>query len=200
MRYFTTRKTQAVGGGAALGCVLIIGLASGCAAPSAADGRLGTPVTATASARPAASGQPVDTADQALVIALAAAGLTNDQVTGVEVRQETEDGTLVWDVEFVHDGQKIEVDVRCSDGTVVDRDGRHATTTAPAGTTVMSVDQAKQIVAGRVPNATSIHIEADHHHGQTVYEGDVIASGQKYEFTIDAVTGEVLEWEADDLD
>ena len=199
MRYFTTHQAR-VAGGAALGCALVIGLASGCAASSADDDRLGAPVTvAPAGAEPSASTQSVVTADQALAIVLADAGLTADQVTGVSVTQDTDDGVLVWDVELYHDGRKIDVEVRASDGTIVDRDDRHGTT-GPNGTDVMSVDQAKQIVSSRVPNATSIHIELDHDDGRVTYEGDVIAPGQKYEFEIDAVTGEVLEWEIDDLD
>jgi uncharacterized membrane protein YkoI len=189
-----------MGGSAALGCALAIGLASGCAAPSAADGRLGSPVTvAPGGAEPSAPAQSVDTSDQALAIALAANGLTADQVTGVNVTQDTEDGTLVWDVELYYSGQKIDVEVRAADGAIIDRDGRHSTT-GPDGTEAMSVDQAKQIVSDRVRNATSVHIELDHDHGRTVYEGTVIAPGQKYEFEIDAITGEVLEWEADHLD
>ncbi len=199
MRYFTAHKARIVGG-TALGCALALGLASGCAASSTADDRLGTPVTVTpVGAERSASATPVDTSDQALAIALADAGLTADQVTGVNVTQDTEDGALVWDVEFYHDGRKIDVEVRAADGTIVDRDGRRSTA-GTTGTDVMSVDQAKQIVSARVPNATSIRIELDHDHGRFVYEGDVFAPGQKYEFEIDAVTGDVLEWEADDLD
>lgn len=207
MQRFTTHGARFAGGGAALGCALVIGLASGCAASSAAGDTLGTPVAVTpTAAEPSTSVQPatpVVTSDQALAIALADAGLTVDQVTGVKVTLDTEDGTPVWDVEFYDDGRKHELEIRAADGAVVDRDGRRPgapATTAPTSMAVMSVDQAKQVVLMRVPNATSVRITLDHDGGRVVYEGEVIVSGQKLEFEIDAVTGEWLEWDADDHD
>ena len=53
------------------------------------------------------------------------------------------------------------------------------------------------IVLERVPGATEsdvrMHLERDD--GRDIYEGELIYDQVKYEFDIDAATGDVLQWE-----
>ena len=61
---------------------------------------------------------------------------------------------------------------------------------------------AKQTALARVSGATEKDIyewKLDYDDGRTEYEGKIIYGGTEYEFTIDATTGAVLEWEAETI-
>ena len=60
---------------------------------------------------------------------------------------------------------------------------------------ISQAEAAKQALA-RVPGASEkdLKIELDYDDGKYKYEGDIIYDGREYEFEIDAVTGDFLEW------
>ncbi|MDR3107313.1 MAG: PepSY domain-containing protein [Bifidobacteriaceae bacterium] len=64
---------------------------------------------------------------------------------------------------------------------------------------LISEEQAKRIALAKVPGATSIRLHLDYEHGRPSYEGEIIEGAIEYEFEIDAITGGILEWEADHL-
>lgn len=64
----------------------------------------------------------------------------------------------------------------------------------------ISMEQAKQLVLAKVPGATEANIKKiklDDYKGGYKYEGKIIYGGMKYEFEIDANTGNFIEWEID---
>ncbi|MDR0595035.1 MAG: PepSY domain-containing protein [Bifidobacteriaceae bacterium] len=72
-----------------------------------------------------------------------------------------------------------------------------APTPAPTAAALISEEQAKQIALAQVPGANSIRLHLSRDDGRDEYEGEIIHGWTEYEFEIDAVTGEILEWEAD---
>lgn len=61
--------------------------------------------------------------------------------------------------------------------------------------------QAIDIVLNKVPGAGKGNIVAfsrDYDDGRWIYEGELIYNGLEYDFEIDAMTGNILEWEIDD--
>lgn len=60
----------------------------------------------------------------------------------------------------------------------------------------VSLEQASQLALDRVPGASAqdLKIELDYDDGYYKYEGDIIYNQKKYEFEIDADTGDFLEW------
>ena len=60
----------------------------------------------------------------------------------------------------------------------------------------ISLAEASKLALARVPGATvkDLKIERDYDDGKYKYEGDIIYDGKEYEFEIDAVTGNFLEW------
>ena len=77
-----------------------------------------------------------------------------------------------------------------------------AQTTAAAQQTVIGDAKAKQIALDRVSGAkesdlTKFHLETDD--GRQVYEGEIRYNDQEYEFEIDAVSGDVVNWEEDSI-
>lgn len=70
----------------------------------------------------------------------------------------------------------------------------------PAGSSV-TLDSAKQIALNKVPGATADHIriKEDRDDGRIVYEGKIIYNQVEYEFEIDAVTGNITDWDAESI-
>ena len=62
----------------------------------------------------------------------------------------------------------------------------------------LTAEEAKALVLSLVENGRIVEFETDRDDGRVEYEGEVSANGVRYEFTIDAQTGAVLEWQMDD--
>ena len=59
----------------------------------------------------------------------------------------------------------------------------------------VTMEKAKSIALAQVPGADESHfgeIDLDHDHGRTVYEIEIFYNNSKYEFDIDASTGEIV--------
>ena len=50
-----------------------------------------------------------------------------------------------------------------------------------------------------MPGATNIQIHLDRDDGRLEYEGSIYYGSWEYEFTIDAYTGAIREWERDSI-
>ena len=60
---------------------------------------------------------------------------------------------------------------------------------------LLSVAKAKSIALSQVPGANESHlgeIDLDREHGRMVYEIEIFYNNSKYEYDIDAVTGEIV--------
>ncbi len=67
---------------------------------------------------------------------------------------------------------------------------------------MISEDEAKELVVSKVsgtPKKEEVHLKLDVDDGRKVYEGSVVHQEIKYEFEIDAQSGEILEWEEDSI-
>ena len=182
------------------------------AAPEAA----GTPDSAEISAPPteqttSAIEQPaVMTSDKAKETALAHAGLKAEEVEWTKLELEKEHGVWRYEVKFQVAGSgKYEYDIDAETGEVLknefDRhDGSHS---ASGGVTIDSnsfIGEAKasQIALEMVPGAGEEHLKLklDYDDGRALYEGEIHYGGQEYEFELDAASGAVLKWEAEQED
>ena len=69
-----------------------------------------------------------------------------------------------------------------------------------AGPVTVSEADAKKTALDRVSGATDKNLyewKLDYEDGHPEYEGKIIYGGTEYEFTIDAATGSVMEWDAE---
>lgn len=60
---------------------------------------------------------------------------------------------------------------------------------------LISLEKAKSIALAQVPGANESHlgeIDLDREHGRIVYEIEIFYNNSKYEYDIDAVTGEIV--------
>lgn len=75
--------------------------------------------------------------------------------------------------------------------------GQNQTASEP----LLSEDEAINIVLNKVPGAgreNLVSFGRDFDDGRWLYEGELIYNGLEYDFEIDAMTGNILEWEIDD--
>ena len=59
---------------------------------------------------------------------------------------------------------------------------------------------AEDIVLAQLPGAQVGKIKLDKDDGRAVYEGKAWLNGWEYEFEIDAVSGEILDWDSEPMD
>ncbi|HIQ91658.1 MAG TPA: PepSY domain-containing protein [Candidatus Copromonas avistercoris] len=140
--------------------------------------------------------------EKAKEIALNHAGLTEDQTQRLLVKRDYDDGRSIYEVEFYGEGRDeydYEIDAATGEIVAFDTD-LHDHGTAPSeGQSQVSEEQVRQTVLERVPGASVenifLHLEWDD--GRLEYEGELIYDNMEYEFKIDAYSGAVTEWEAE---
>ena len=155
---------------------------------------------------PAANGQ--ITLEQAKETALKHAGLKADAVTFAKAEQDYENGKLVYEVEFVtNDGGKVveyDYEIEAATGSVVSYDYDAENYVSAMGATTVSVDEAtaKQTVLNKVPGATAANIyewKLDFDDGRWEYDGKIVYNQMEYDFTVDASSGAVTEWDVESI-
>lgn len=154
------------------------------------------------------------TLEQAKQTALNHAGKTASQVTFVQAKQDWDDGRKVYEIEFIYRSGsgylEYDYEIDASTGKIIsyDRDAEHHQNTlgntgnTGGQTAAITEARAKQIALERVPGASTANIrefELDRDDGRLEYEGKIVYNHMEYEFTIDASTGSVLEWEAESV-
>ena len=140
--------------------------------------------------------------EKAKEIALNHAGLTEDQTQRLLVKRDYDDGRSIYEVEFYGEGRdEYDYEIDAVTGEIVTSDtDLHDHGTAPSeGQSQVSEEQVRQTVLERVPGASAenifLHLEWDD--GRLEYEGELIYDNMEYEFKIDAYSGAVTEWEAE---
>lgn len=154
--------------------------------------------------------------DAAKEAALKSAGLSGDQVSFSQAGLDSRNGTFFYDIDFSSQEASYQYAIDALTGVVIEEamteksrqadDGAAAavpeSSSPAASSSLISSEQAAAIVLERVPGAdpaaVSLHQEEDD--GRTVYEGQLVYDGMEYEFTIDAYSGSVIEWDAEQLE
>ncbi len=155
-------------------------------------------------------------AEQAAKIALDHAGLSEDEVSGLEVEMDYDRGRMVYEVEFEHGGREYEIDVDARTGAVVgseeegagddDGEGDSAPDSGYLPEGIIDAERAKSIALKHFgvseEDVRGLRVELDRDNGAYVYEIEFSAGEYEYSVEIDAATGEVIdsEKEKDDAD
>ncbi len=139
---------------------------------------------------------------EALRIALAHAGIAETEAQDVEVKRDYEHDAAVYKIEFrTAAREKYEYKIDASTGAVIsydyEQDGHEQPSAAPSAA-MLSEEEIREIIQKRVPGAPAenIFLHLDEDDGRMEYEGTLLYDSMEYEFTIDAYSGSVIEWEA----
>ena len=168
--------------------------------PAAAESSAETPAETAAAETSRASGAAIDS-DYAFSAALSHAGLDASDAVFYKVEPDFDDGIEVYEVEFVTaDGTEYDYTIRADDGSILSFDqDAEASFPLNRGDSLIEESQARQAVLDRVPGAQAddVRIRLKEDDGRMEYEGSLFYDGMFYEFTIDAYSGGLIEWEAE---
>ena len=156
-----------------------------------------------------ASAGKVDEA-RAKEIALNHAGVKAADATVTKSKLDYEDGRQVYEIEFYVSGSngytEYDYEIEVATGRIVSYDHDAESYAPPAQSTNSGVKvteaTAKKTALSRVSGATEKDIyewKLDYDDGRTEYEGKIIYGGMEYEFTINAATGAVTEWDVESV-
>ena len=134
-------------------------------------------------------------------VALSHAGISESDTNYIYAKKDWDDGRSVYDVEFWADGKEYDYEILASDGTILsydyDVEYQWSGSSSTSGDTI-STEKVKSIVTDRAGvSGTFRELKLERDDGRTVYEGEMRSGRTDYEFTIDAYTGAVLEWDTD---
>ena len=138
-------------------------------------------------------------------IALEHAGVKATDATITKSKLDYEGRRQVYEIEWYAGGKKYDYEIAVDTGEILSS-GYDEKTSGWSGSnssnvTVSEAD-AKQTALGRVSGATEKDIyewQFGYDDGRPEYEGKIIYGGTEYDFTIDASSGAVIEWEAESV-
>ena len=133
-------------------------------------------------------------------IALAHAGIKAADATITKSKLDYDDSRQVYEIEWYANGAKYDYEVAVATGEIVNSGYEAKTVVGTGNSATVSEATAKQTALARVSGAMEKDIyewNLDYDDGRPEYEGKIIYGGSEYEFTIDATTGTITEWDAE---
>ena len=148
-------------------------------------------------------------ADEAVSIAADDAGIDiNTEAIGTSSKREFDDGVEKYEVKIYTPSADYNYDVSASDGKVLSYESETYDNQwqTPDGA-ALSKDEAINMVIEKIsqsndlaPTDENVRMKSEFDDGTIKYEGSAIYNGKKYEFEINAETGNITEWESENLD
>ena len=136
---------------------------------------------------------------EAKTIALNHAGVSASNAVFLHAKLDYDDGRRTYEVEFYSGSKEYDYEIDAATGEILSYDfDAERYTAADSSGSYIGEARAKQIVeqrAGTTGTYREFKLERDD--GRMVYEGELRSGQTEYDFTIDASTGTILEWETD---
>ncbi len=152
---------------------------------------------------PAEAGTPAANAQD---IALAHAGLTDQEVTGLKTEPDLEDGILEMDVQFRQGDWEYEYEILAEDGTIVSWDKEYepeapkaaAPAVEPVQSAAISAEEASAIALAHAglgaDQVSGLKVEKDYDDGRWEYDVEFRQGDWEYEYELLAEDGSILIW------
>ncbi len=164
--------------------------------------------------QPAANGNSTaqsqeDSLDTAKAAALKDAGLSESDVTFKKTELDNSHGTQVYDIEFYTSDTKYDYEIDASNGTVLEKNiEQFQSRTNPTDSTInnssndyIGVDRAKEIALNHAQLSESdvqfAKAKLENDDGEVEYEIEFYSGRTEYDYTIDAVSGNIIEYDVD---
>ena len=140
--------------------------------------------------------------------ALKHAGLSESQVTGMKVQRDRDDGRLEYEIEFWSGSTEYDYTINAADGTVLGAD-KETHTSSNSGSSNTSSSSSGDIGSAKAKSialshagvsesqTTEMKVQQDRDDGRLEYEVEFKSGGKEYEYTIDAASGTILDYEID---
>ncbi|MBD5461196.1 MAG: hypothetical protein HDR26_09705 [Lachnospiraceae bacterium] len=148
------------------------------------------------------------TLDAAKSAALSDAGVSAADAVFTKVKSDWDDGIVVYEIEFYTSAGEYEYKLDAATGAILDREVKMYQSDSPAqasasgnGSSYIGVEQAKEIAAGHAGYAVSSVVftkaKLEREDGISEYEIEFYIDCVEYEYSIDAFTGAVLDYECE---
>lgn len=140
--------------------------------------------------------------EKALEIAFSHAGIQAAEANFIESKLDRDDGRPVYEISWYTNGVSYEYEIAATTGEIISTDYEQENTKTSDADTALSEAEAKQAVLSRVPGASETDIrewELDFDNAHPEYEGTIVYNGTEYEFTVDATTGTITEWDTESV-
>ena len=164
--------------------------------------------------QPAANGNSTaqsqkDSLDEAKAAALRDAGLSESDVTFKKTELDHSHGTQVYDIEFYTSDTKYDYEIDASNGTVLEKNiEQFQIQTNPTDGAINSssndyigVDRAKEIALNHARlNESDVQFakaKLENDDGGVEYEIEFYSGRTEYDYTIDAISGNIIEYDVD---
>ena len=132
--------------------------------------------------------------------ALAAAGLTEGEVTALTVKGDYDDGRLEYEVAFWYNSTEYEYDIDGTTGAVLKQE-QEAHASAPSSGDVISPEAARDAALAHagvgLGDVYELEVEAELDEWIPCYKVEFKSGGMEYEYEVHASTGEILTVEKD---
>lgn len=142
------------------------------------------------------------TEEAAKTLAFQQADVDEAEVLASAVREDRDDGQNCYEVVFYTKDADYEYIIDRMKGTLIESDKETFDFSwgTPEGAGITK-EEAQSIIMEKVPGVEedNIRMKAEVEQGRILYEGEVIYGNSKYEYEMDAQTGELLEWSQGDL-
>ena len=151
--------------------------------------------------KPSAAPQTLIGEDEAKSIALNHAGVSAGEIRHYEIKLDRDDGVYVYEIEFDTASYEYDYEINAATGAIIESD-REGIESVPQNGNYLTEDEALAIALARVnlnaDQISGLEIELTEDDGRMVYEIEFRSGGAEYEFTVNAVTGAVIDMEIDD--
>ena len=147
--------------------------------------------------------------EEAKAAALKDAGLTESDVTFKKTELDRDHGMQVYDIEFYTSDTEYDYEINASDGTVVEKsveafrlqENPAGNAANSANNNYIGVDRAKEIALSHA-NLTESDVrfakaKLEKDDGRMEYEIEFYCGATEYDYTIDAVSGNIIEYDVD---
>lgn len=143
--------------------------------------------------------------DDAKQAALAQVGVSEEEVSNLTVKQETENGRPVFEVGFDHEGQEYNYTIDAQTGNVLEQDREMADATVA---TDLTEEDAKEIVFNDFSgvygvgeeSVTNLTVKQDNEDGRVFYEIEFQYDGYDFIYDVDTTSGEIVGFDQDFID
>lgn len=145
------------------------------------------------------------TLEEARAIALNDAGLSETDAQYILEKLDNDDGRAVYDIEFYHETTEYDYEIDAVTGDILEKDHEIENYEIPTKDTAsadyISIEKAKEIALNHVELTQEEvrfgKMEWDEDDGKAVYQLEFHNGKTEYEFEIDAITGDILEFDKD---
>ena len=187
-------------------CALLTASAVGCGADNAKGQTTDSGIAVNSSVE---NVQTIDL-EEAKSIALEHSGLSENDVVFVETKLERDNGRDEYDIEFTSGSVKYEYEIDAGSGNVLGFSSESisesrtdaGTSLSGDGSQQLTLDEAKAVALEHAGFAADQVVftksKLDYDDGAAEYEIEFKANGLEYEYTINAFTGKIVEYDIDD--